>query len=274
MEWLPAAERDPHPEINNLTFVDEGHPKGVLHTTETKTWPSYGGWKVPPHGTVLPVPGKGVVVRQHIPLSRAAFALKNLPGGVQTNRARVWQWELIGTSEKGGPGLWWPAADDVVLLDLWDKVIEPLHGACGIPLRALPFQGYPESYGPLSGTNDVRLTGVGWASYSGWLGHQHVPENVHGDPGDFPWPRMAAAVERRRIEREEPLMALSDADAAKIGKQVAREVVRELLGQDTIPDKVAVAAGADPATPQGTVSLRTVFAEAYAALRRLAPPAQ
>lgn len=284
--WLPEATRDTDPRIDALSFTETTDPKGVLHTTETTGWPSYAGWSVPPHVTVRVNPSRdGVLVRQHIPFSRAAFALKNLPGGVETNRDYAFQVELVGTCEKGGDAFragafFWPAAPDAVLLDLFDKVVEPMSTGLGIPLRAPDFQTYPESYGPRSGTNDVRLSGPAWDNGSGWFGHQHVPENVHGDPGAFPWSRMVAAVERRRAEREDPFaMPLTPADAKLIGDAVAaalveklpRAIVSDLLAWDTIPDYRARAAGADPASPEANVSTRTVLGHVFESAR---PPAE
>lgn len=273
--WLPAAERDEHEAIPDLTFAATSAPKGCLHTTEGSTWPSYRGWKVTPHGTVMPTPGKGVVVRQHIPLERPGLSLANEPGGVQTNRERVWQWELIGTCEPGGPGYFWPDADDKVLLDLWDKVIEPCSKRCGIPLRAKPFQAYPPSYGRRGKTNTVRMSPQEWVTWSGWLGHQHVPENNHGDPGAFPWTRMVRAVARRRSEREDPFMALTKADAelltSVLAPAIADAVAAKLLGWDTIPDRAAVRRGADPKSAEGTVSMRTLAALALENLQQKPP---
>lgn len=186
--WLPAAQRDSHPRSN--PWAETTDPKGCLHTTETSGWPAYRDWTVMPHATVKPIPRHGVEVHQHLPFNQGSFALRNLSGGVQTNRDYVFQFELIGTSERGGPGVFWPEADDAVLLDLFKKVIKPVSDAYGIPLRALAFQSYPKSYGPRGDTNTVRLSGSAFDTYTGWLGHQHVPENVHGDPGAFPWARM------------------------------------------------------------------------------------
>jgi hypothetical protein len=56
-----------------------------------------------------------------------------------------------------------------------------------IPFRALAFEAYPASYGT---SNGVRLSDSQFDTYSGWLGHQHVPQNDHGDPGAFPWARL------------------------------------------------------------------------------------
>jgi len=202
MLWLPQAERNEHDRSNPWT--EKTDPKGCLHTTEGSSWPTYRDWTVMPHATILPTPGKGVKVRQHIAFDQGSFALRNLDGGVQTNRDYIFQFELIGTSEKGGPGLYWPDADEKVLLDLYRKVIEPLSKAYGIPLKARPFQAYPSSYGPNGKTNTVRLSGTAFDNYSGWLGHQHVPENVHGDPGAFPWARMMAAVAAEEEEMAGP----------------------------------------------------------------------
>ena len=191
MEWLSSAKRDAHGR--SLSFTDTGEPKGCLHTTEGAGWPWYQGWTVHPHLTVLPHAGKGVEVRQHVPFSRASFALRNLPGGAQTNRDRVYQIELVGTCDKSiarRGAYYWPDADDAVLRDLFAKVIGPMSEHLGIPLRALDFQPYPASYGPRGRTNTCRLSATAFDRYSGWLGHQHVPENSHGDPGGFPWARM------------------------------------------------------------------------------------
>lgn len=207
MDWLPEAIRENRG--SGGTWAEKSDPKGCLHTTEGSGWPTYQGWKVNPHATIMPNPGVGVTVRQHIPFSGSSFALRNLDGGVQTNRDYVFQFELIGTCEKGGPGYYWPGADDAVLLDLFDKVIEPLSKAFGIPLVARDFKAYPSSYG----NSSVRMSGAAFDNYSGWLGHQHVPENAHGDPGAFPWDRMIQLVEDRD-------MPLTDAEIEKIAKKV------------------------------------------------------
>jgi hypothetical protein len=44
---------------------------------------------------------------------------------------------------------------------------------------------YPKFYGQeASGLHSVsRMTNDEWNAFDGWCGHQHVPENVHWDPG-------------------------------------------------------------------------------------------
>jgi hypothetical protein len=200
-----------------FTAAATDHPKGCLHTTETGSWPSYADWSVAPHLTVMPRPGKGVDVRQHIEFDTAAFALRSLPGGAQTNRERVYQIELVGScsrsfAEKHGY-FFWPDADDAVLRDLYATVIEPMARGLGIGIDALRFQSYDASYGPRGQTNTVRLGASAWEDYRGWLGHQHAPENLHGDPGAFPWDRMI------RLSQEDEVPTQAEWDAHE--KQVA-----------------------------------------------------
>lgn len=185
--WLPEARIVERGRV--LTFDDDSDPKGVLHTTESPGRPSYSSWTVHPHTTVVPIPRVGVDVDQHVRFDRASFALRNLAGGVETNRDRAYQVELVGTCFRGGPGYRWYQADDAVLRDLARKVILPMR-QLGIPLRAPAFQAYPASYGARGNTNTVRMTPKVWDTYNGWCGHQHVPENTHGDPGSFPWERL------------------------------------------------------------------------------------
>jgi hypothetical protein len=232
MLWLPDAKRVQHDRYNS--WSERTDPKGCLHTTEGSGWPGYDGWTIFPHATVMPSPGKGVDVHQHLPFDQGSFALRNLSGGVETNRDYVFQFELIGTCVRGGPGYYWPGADDAVLRDLYRKVIGPLSEAYGIPLRAQPFQSYPDAYGARGVTNDVRMSGSAFDNWSGWLGHQHVPENVHGDPGAFPWARMMALIQ------EENDVDKSDVKAAVL------EVLRDRsLIENTTQD----------GSPSGTMSV-------------------
>jgi hypothetical protein len=167
----------------------------VEHTTEVMAWPPYAGGGQAPHATIWPLPGVGVKVREHIPWTQNAKALMNLPGGVETNRRGVIQFELIGTcdpSKRGKPGWYfWPDADDVVLEALADYQ-RPILAQFGIPFTAPVFQAYSGSYGARGITNRVRMTNAQWLAFQGICGHQHVPENTHGDPGAFPIDRFLA----------------------------------------------------------------------------------
>jgi hypothetical protein len=260
IEWLPTALRVPHGR--DLAWTSTTHPKGVLHTTESFDWPTYRNWTVEPHVTVKPVPGVGIVIHQHVPFSRASFSLVHAAGATPTNTARAFQIELIGTSAAGGPGYYWPDADDVVLAALYAELIEPLSTSYGIPVPALSpvaFQAYPASYGPKGASNTVRLSQAAWDVYTGWCGHQHVPENVHGDPGAFPWARMMEAV------------MLTPADKAWIQSAISVGVaaaVTEVLTTSKIVRNIPTVAG-QPEGPLWTVT--AMQAQTDVKLDRLAP---
>lgn len=243
MEWLVDAVKDPRGRT--LNWTSNAKPKGCLHTTEGNDWPTYQNWTVHPHATIKPFPGRGVSVRQHVPFGQAAFSLRNLAGGVQTNTDFVFQFELIGTSELGGPGLYWPTADATVLLSLYDKVIQPVSYAHRMPYIAQTFQSYPASYGPRGKTNRVRLSGKDWDAFSGWLGHQHVPENVHGDPGAFPWDRMMFLVDKRNEEL--------DMDEKTVRGIVRSELLHVLTEEKIVPNKPTKAELAADPKAQGTL---------------------
>lgn len=164
-----------------------GPPKGVLHTTETSGWPGYQNGKTCPHFTMRPnMTTLRLEIRQHVPVNVAARALVNNAGGVQTNRDSAIQIELVGTCNPEWEGragyLYWPKAP-MWALDQLRAFMRKLEASCGIRSVAVsPWLPYPSSYGNKRGQ---RLTLSQWDAYSGWLGHQHVPENTHGDPGNL-----------------------------------------------------------------------------------------
>lgn len=168
-----TASRQPDPDLC------------LIHTTEVWGWPPYAGGGEAPHITVKPIPGKGIAVRVHRPPTDVGKSLANRPGGVETNRRGVWQMELMGTCDPSRKGqlYYWPDADDVVLSALAEYV-RPTLVRFKIPFRAVaPFLPYPKSYGSKGGQ---RLSFAAWNAARGICGHQHAPENDHGDPGAFP----------------------------------------------------------------------------------------
>ncbi|QPB09855.1 endolysin [Streptomyces phage Sentinel] len=168
------------------------HPNVIiLHTTEGSSFPSYGGGGSAPTFTV-----KGGSVRQHFYANESARALVNKSGGVQTNTLNVVQIELVGTCDKGGPGLYWPSASDADMAALVD-LIDWLTDTYPIPLVATskPWLAYPSSYGSKNGQ---RMSFAEWESFNGIAGHQHVPENDHGDPGNFPIKRLIELVKAKK----------------------------------------------------------------------------
>lgn len=167
----------------------------VLHSTEGSTI----------DGAVATLKGRGVashevvdvreqLVVQLVSLDRPAKSLLNLKGGVETNnRGGVIQVEIVGyasrSSANGRPGPIMPELDDDELTwlghyvrQLCAKVAAPFVFPCW-------FKSYPESYGARNG---VRLSFADWLTVEGVIGHQHVPENTHGDPGALDVARMAA----------------------------------------------------------------------------------
>lgn len=174
-----------------------GEPKGLLHSTETGTWPGYGGGSSAPHMTLRFNEGaKSIEARQHFRADRPARALVNQSGGVQTNNWTVFQIELIGSCDRAfATKHGYPYLPDL-LTEPWARdalaaVLASVSESLGIPLASsVDWARYPGSYGENAGQ---RLSDAAWNGYTGWLGHQHVPENDHGDPGDIPVAAILAA---------------------------------------------------------------------------------
>ncbi|MEU3709017.1 peptidoglycan-binding domain-containing protein [Streptomyces catenulae] len=172
---------------------------GVIHTTEGTDWPSYGGGASAPTLTAKPdFKAKKLLFRQHFPIDKSARALVNLRGGTETNTLNAFQIELTGTCDPSTHAKWtkagyahiyWPEAPDWALRGL-GELFAWLDKEHGIPLKcSVKFLPYPKSYGSAGGQ---RLSARAWQGYYGWLGHQHVPENSHGDPGNFPIAKVLA----------------------------------------------------------------------------------
>lgn len=158
----------------------------LLHTTEGSSWPSstYATGGGIPHATIHPTKRQ---THQHYPTSVAARALLNKSGGVQTNRAGVLQFEIIGYA-KTSPAAW--SDDDYLYIA---QVVVAYAKDQGIPLSSgVTWVSYPASYGL---TAKQRLSYAQWNAYTGICGHQHAPENDHGDPGDI-WSRLKPAIEK------------------------------------------------------------------------------
>ena len=187
--WLSGAKRQSWGRDGGSFTTSPD--KILLHSTETGTFPGYGRGASAPHFTINLGNGE---VRQHSPMNRAARALRNASGGVQTNRDGVIQIEIIGTCDKsfarkhGYPYL--PDMTDEMagrLKWLLQKICAAIPA---IPLTtSVAWKSYPSSYG----NSSVRMSNSQWTRYKGILGHQHAPENTHGDPGDLPMKRILGA---------------------------------------------------------------------------------
>lgn len=162
-----------------------GPSKGVLHTTEGSlagALQAYGSGAKAPHFTVDPVvAAQRVDIFQHFDTGRPSRALANAAGGVQTNGDGAVQIELVGTCYDGGPGMVWPRAPRWAL-DGLARLMRWIEADRGIPrVAASIWLPYPSSYGSTS----ARMSQQQWDGFAGWCGHQHVPENTHGDPGQL-----------------------------------------------------------------------------------------
>ncbi|MFT2014581.1 LysM peptidoglycan-binding domain-containing protein [Streptomyces sp. 796.1] len=176
---------------------------GVIHTTEGWSVPDYGRGASAPNFTALPdIKAKRLVWHQHFDFDVSSRALVNRAGGVETNQLNAVQVELVGTCDerhaeswsgrKAGVGyLFWPEAPDWALAEL-GRFVRWAHDHHGIRMQSsVTWKAYKKGQvGGSYGANSVRLTGAQWLNYYGWLGHQHVPENSHGDPGDIDFARV------------------------------------------------------------------------------------
>lgn len=165
----------------------------VWHSTEGSGLPDYSGGAVAPNLTAVPNWSKQCIDwYQHFDFDESARALVNAAGGVETNTLNVCQVEIVGTCDPathkkwtaaGIRHLYMPELPDWAIRDL-AKFAKWAHDQHGVPLSSgVTFKAYPGSYG--SG-NGVRMSASKWTSFRGHCGHQHVPENVHGDPGSWP----------------------------------------------------------------------------------------
>jgi len=160
----------------------------VLHTTEGASLPTYSGGAVAPNFTAVPDFTKQTLTwYQHFDFDTSSRALVNLSGGVETNTLNVCQIELVGTCDPATHKKWgstkhiyWPEAPDWALKEL-ASFLAWANKNHNVPLTAVSkWVAYPASYGSSGGQ---RMSNSEWNKFSGICGHQHVPENVHGDPG-------------------------------------------------------------------------------------------
>ncbi|MEU5664770.1 hypothetical protein [Streptomyces longwoodensis] len=183
---------------------------GVVHTTEGRTVPGYNGGAIAPTVTGLPdIKARKIRWYQHYDVDESARALANKLGGVETNTANAFQIELVGTCDPATRDAWvkagyrqdvdfifWPEAPDWALAEVaW--LVRWLHDYHQVPLTCardwLAYGKDPRRPGvtPASyGDSPARMSMTAWRAFTGWCGHQHVPENDHGDPGSMNFARV------------------------------------------------------------------------------------
>ena len=170
MDFCDFAKRDDKDAHDGGRFV-AGPARGVLHTTEGATrlgarsaFVQHNSW---PHFTITDETGT-VEVFQHLPISLAGRALKHPPGTVETNRHTAIQIEIVGFAAKS-PSFSKAYLDGIAKLMRW--IEKNAHVAKSSTVTFV------------SPGHETRLTDQAWVKYDGWCGHQHVPHNLHQDPG-------------------------------------------------------------------------------------------
>ena len=171
----------------------------VLHTTEGPVLDSYSHGAVAPNFTAVPdFKNQKLVWHQHFDFDESSRALVHASGQPGTNTNNVCQIELVGTCDptthkkwvaSGTAHIYWPEAPDWAQKEL-AKFLAWANKNHNVPLVGVPnWESYPASYGT---NNGVRMTQAQWSVFRGICGHEHVPENYHGDPGALPFARILA----------------------------------------------------------------------------------
>lgn len=164
-----------------------GPPRGVWHTTETPQDRVYS--KDYYHLNLSLKNGVPYWV-QLIDLGRASRGLRR-PGSLQTNRQGDYciNVAISGYARDAND---WPVAiyDEMAEVMLWCEA------ELGIPAVFPVNFGGSNCYGTGS---PCRLSASGWQNVTGWVGHQHVPDNTHWDPGAIPVAELEAKIEVARM---------------------------------------------------------------------------
>jgi hypothetical protein len=153
------------------SYTGGGHFKIVHHTTEGGSaqgaFAAFRANRSDPHFTV-----DGSKIYQHIDTGEAARALRNAPGGVQTNRDSAIQIEVVGFAHR-------PKA--MATLKNVQKLCNWLEETHGIP-KVWP-NGPPKAAVNGHDPGGHNRNAANWDQKGGHYGHSEVPENTHWDPG-------------------------------------------------------------------------------------------
>lgn len=187
----------------------------VWHTTEGTSLPTYSGGSEAPNFTAVPdFAAKRLKWYQHFDFDTSSRALVNAAGGVETNTLNVCQVEIVGTCDPAShkkwgatPHLYTPELPDWAIRDL-AAFAKWAHDQHGVSLTSgVTFKAYPGSYGT---SNGVRMSAAKWTSFAGHCGHQHVPENLHGDPGVLPIAAILSAAAGGATPPQENTVTVTD----------------------------------------------------------------
>lgn len=169
------------------TYDEMAHPKAGLHTWEGLSWTSARGAfrKYPPQLAAKPpfpgVPASEVRVEQYVSLDRHGYAF----AGSESDDEFIVQIELAGfAAQTHDTRIWTPTVMEWIA----EHVQLPLEAVYPVPRVAVPvgFHGADEGIRPYlaSKASPIRLTPAALRSFSGWLGHQHMPGDDDPNDGD------------------------------------------------------------------------------------------
>lgn len=182
--WLPGAERVTGPHAAGGSMAG-GPPRCTHHIT----WDALGpqgqrprfdnvrnylvSMGFEPTLMIDPFTGRR---SQFLPGNRSAYALRNAPGGVQTNR--------MGTAHLQVE--WFFSPGCIVGGERYDDLTHtPMRGLDEV-LAMCESYGIPSRWAAGVPTwRGVRSTAT-WTRTAGHYGHSQVPENTHTDPGPMP----------------------------------------------------------------------------------------
>lgn len=174
----------------------------VVHTTETVSVPNYDDGRAAPHLTYDP---SRRVSYQHTDTGIASRALRNKSGGVQTNRARAIQLEIVCYSDKriadqNASRLWVGDLSQEHYEDVADIVrwAAEEHGIYFDVRMPRPVPKYGED-------SPARMSASEWNKFNGICGHFEVPENSHWDPGAFDFIRLLDILQGETMPTPIPL---------------------------------------------------------------------
>lgn len=239
--WLPFATRKDWGRTGPRR--NRRYPwRGVQHTTEGRSLPSYGNGASQPHTTIewRGAKRRGFDVWQHQTLLMGARALVD-SNAAPVNSTNTFQCELIGSCDRKYANrynlVYLPDLGDDFLADLghfWVKILAVEGVDPGV---IATWVKYPASYGV--GARQ-RLSWSQWRRFSGILGHEHVPINFHGDPGDLNLPRALALAgdSLGTIGRDNGVIDLGDCGP----KVKALQALLNGHGADVVVDGVFLAA--------------------------------
>lgn len=160
----------------------DGSRKLLLHDTEGSTIEgAIAAYRANNSWPTLTVDCRRRRVVRHLPDTVAARSLQNRPGGAdETNKdgSVHIQIEIVGFVNNRD-GTMFASREDYVWFG--ETVVGPLCRRNNIPIvSTVRWVAYDDSYGLNA---PQRLSVAAWDAYSGILGHEHAPDNSHGDPG-------------------------------------------------------------------------------------------